>query len=146
MSRVDNRDNLTSASIEIEMIVKIVREQTTAAEVLDTCQYLGLKADQYYDAETTVFHLRYFQRLVWVSGNDYGVADQHCMEVSWYRGKLEVNSSNSELAKVTLDWEEPISGSSDSLSIAAAITSCVDVRVLSVDHDDEIVIVNVLKN
>lgn len=142
----DIRDNETFAHIEIEMIIKIIRQETTAAEVMDTCEYLGLKADQHHEAETTVFHLRYFQRLVWVSGNDYGIADQHCMEVSWYRGKLEVNSTNSELAKVTLDWEEPISGSSDSLSIAAAITSCVDVRVLSVDHDDEIVIVNVLKN
>jgi hypothetical protein len=142
---VNSKDNETFSSVEIEMMIKIVKKEITAAEVLDTCEYLELRADQYYAAETTVFYLRYFQRLVWVSGNDYGLADQHSMSVSWYRGKLEVSSTNAELAKVTLDWEEPIDASSDSLSIAAAITSCVDVRVLSVDHDDDIVFVHVLK-
>lgn len=145
-SRVDIRDNETFARIEIEMIVKIVREQTTAAEVLDTCEYLGLKADQYYDAETTVFRFQYFDHVVWVSGEDYGLAKQHSVHVSWDHGTLKSWSDTSiTLSRLTAEWEEPIDASSDSLAIAEAITANTDIRVLCVDHDGEIVIVTVLK-
>lgn len=142
---VDSKDFHTLARVEVEMILKIAKKATTSAEVLDTCKYLGIESDQYWSAETTVFRFSYYDHVIWVSGNDYGIALPHTMEVSWHQGKLQVDSTDIELSRLTLDWEEPIGASSDSLVIADAITAGSGVRVLSVDHDDDIVFVHVLK-